>query len=155
MMRNPKTSFMQRQEAGMDKASETDGDSRNVRIARLLGYKVRKAQRRTSYWLLVNPNGDEGIELAQSEAEAWQHAPDFLGSLDAAFALPLNEGESLELHHFGDTYTARISISVSSRIAEADPPYQTGDNPARLCSEVWYEHRQKHPLVAKQEVGGE
>jgi len=70
--------------------------------------------------------------------------PDIEHDLNVAMQLPLVEGESLELHRFGDTYAARVSISVSSRIAEANPSFQTGANPARLVSEVWYAHRQKH-----------
>lgn len=81
-----KTWFMHQQEAKANAMSETMQDSVNVQIAKLMGYRTRKAQRRTNYWLLVDPNGDEGIELASSEAEAWQHAPDFEHSVDACLA---------------------------------------------------------------------
>lgn len=66
-------------------------DSLNVRLAKWAGWRV---ERRTSnalpylgesYWLL-RPSGE--VERATfTEAEAWQHAPDYAGSLDAGMAL--------------------------------------------------------------------
>lgn len=103
------------------KVSETQ-DSVNVRIAKLLGWRVE--WRNNAYYALIRPGGteyegdtrEEYIALygdSQSEAEAWQHAPDLEHSVDACLAA-LPEDYAVEIWQArdmlspDDNYRARI-----------------------------------------------
>lgn len=60
----------------------------NRKLGQLLGYRARKAQRRTSYWQLIAPDRSPvSTNLYQSEDAAWDDAPDFSGSVDACESL--------------------------------------------------------------------
>lgn len=77
--------------------TETKRDSLNVRLAKWAGWRVEQRQLDAVdwYYVLFRSDGarvtanDGGYEVDEfwTEDEAWQHAPDYEGSLDAGMAL--------------------------------------------------------------------
>lgn len=77
--------------------TETTQDSLNVRLAKWAGWRVeaRQLDGDDRYYVLFRPDGtqvaalDGGYEVDEfwTASEAWRHAPDYAGSLDAGMAL--------------------------------------------------------------------
>lgn len=70
---------------------------------------------------------DDGVEV-----------PDWRNDANASLALPIGEGAWFQLEVADGGHTAaRVAITVSSRIAEASPAYETADAPALACCYAW------------------
>lgn len=112
----------------------TEDQNVNREIAEKLGWT---AIRDVTVWVdgdkvgKVPIHGHSGVNPQNGEREV---IPDYTHSLDAVFAIPLDEGVELEVRKFGKITMARVSITVSSRIAEANPDYVTDPNPAMAAA---------------------
>lgn len=132
-MSNPKTMFMHQQDARMTETTH-DGESRNIRISRLLGYTVRywHGSDTRDHWDLLDAAG-AGVATADMEAEAWQHALDFEHDLNAVKDALLRTDVTLMLH-LGVPGTA--VIVTEGRANEPSQRFQFSD------ADVWtQQHR--------------
>lgn len=144
--------------AGMD---DTERAALNKRLATWAGWRVEQPLARGMTWRLYAPDGtqantvsDYGEALAESEAEAWQHAPDYVGSLDAGMAL-VPEQYAVEIWYARDAfapdynYRARIvPVPFRYHIASGTSDYiGLGDTRAEALA------RALDALRASQEVG--
>lgn len=80
--------------------------------------------------------------------------PAYETSCDAALTLPLEEGAEFEIHVFASGHVAaRVPITVSSRLREADPPYEEGEIVAATVTRAWLRYRraQSAPVATADE----
>jgi len=113
--------------------SETTQDSINVRLAKLLGYTVRywRGPDTRDHWDLLDA-GLAVVATEDTEAEAWQHAPDFEHSLDATTDALKRRDVTLMLH-FGVPESA--VIIPYARAGYSLPPFKASD------ADVWAQER--------------
>ena len=64
--------------------------------------------------------------------------PEYSTDANAALSLPLGEAEFFQLHVIpGGNTAARVYVPVSSRLSEAEPPFEISDTPALAICHAW------------------
>lgn len=111
-------------------------------VAELAGYHTE--QFKDGYWYLIDPAGRyHPFGNFGAESSCWQHLPLFEMSIDAALTLPLEEGVwyQIECAPWASSQMARVAITVSSRIKEAQPPYESAATTALAVCRAWLRYR--------------
>lgn len=124
--------------------SEDERDGLNVRLAKLLGWRVEAREvpvlphLGVSYWLFA-PNGSVEYQAA-SEAAAWQHAPDFEHDLNTTLAtIPV--AHDISFHRISDSQRKATIFSYPVRIFTGEG--STDAQAAALALEAWATARQE------------
>lgn len=119
-------------------------------IAERLGYRL---ERRGADWFIVIPSEPEGFYFGDGDDyptldSAWERAfinvdgstdiPRHSRDANAALALPISEGASIELLVLSNGKAlACIPLNVSSVLAEASPPFEEAATPALAVCRAW------------------
>lgn len=126
-----------------EQAAITERKQLNIEVAKALGYRVVNSGNLSS---LLMPDGETlyrcgGIFAEESmfhDVFAARMIPNYAKDLNAAWSLPIEAGTNLELCKVSeDVHLARVCITVSSRLSEAQPEYVVAKTPALAVCRAW------------------